>query len=299
MLLSNTENSFLNTKIKRKFQVCNGYLLEFDQLTRVIHYLFENKNESRISRIDLQENTGLSNRQIESLVSIGAALGIIKRGKQTLTEVGTLIAENDIFFESKETLAWLHFIGAGSLRNLIWFEVINTVLSNNNSLNQDKLNESLRTILVGQYTDRTIKKHLYEEVRFIVDAYLSRNFRKLELIRQTSEDLLYLNRYTKFDPLVFGAIIYHYGNIQETGLFQMEQLVNNSGSPGKVFNLNISHMRQLIDILHNKGYLKYETTHNLDQIRLKSEYSAMQFLKACLTGQALEVCDEPSKMEVF
>ena len=63
---------------KRKFQVCNGYLLEFDQLARVLNFMTENRSIKRVYRKELEENTGLSNRQLESLVSIGSALGLIQ-----------------------------------------------------------------------------------------------------------------------------------------------------------------------------------------------------------------------------
>ena len=77
--------------IRRKFQVSNGYLLEFDQLARILHYLLENRDAKKINRKALQEDTGFADRQIESLVSIGAAMGLITPGSQILTPVGLLI----------------------------------------------------------------------------------------------------------------------------------------------------------------------------------------------------------------
>ena len=98
---------------KRKFQVCNGYLLEFDQLARVLNFLSacdaqagmtENPSIKRIYRKELEENTGLSNRQLESLVSIGSALGLIQPRKQILTPAGSVIVKYDIFIEANGLL---------------------------------------------------------------------------------------------------------------------------------------------------------------------------------------------------
>src|SRR3990170_2632524 len=58
----------------RKLQISNGYLFESDQLSRALHFLAAHPAEKRIYRKDIQESTGLSNRQIESVVSIGCAL---------------------------------------------------------------------------------------------------------------------------------------------------------------------------------------------------------------------------------
>ena len=85
---------------KRKFQVSNGYLLEFDQLARVLHFLLENRHAKRINRKAVQEDTGLADRQVESLVSIGSAIGLIIPGRQILTPTGLLIAERDIFVDT-------------------------------------------------------------------------------------------------------------------------------------------------------------------------------------------------------
>jgi len=47
---------------RRKFQVSNGYLLEFDQLARILHFLLENRQAKKINRKVLQEDTGLADR---------------------------------------------------------------------------------------------------------------------------------------------------------------------------------------------------------------------------------------------
>jgi hypothetical protein len=58
----------------RKLQISNGYLFEGDQLSRILHFLAARSAEKRIYRKDIQESADLSNRQIESVVSIGSAL---------------------------------------------------------------------------------------------------------------------------------------------------------------------------------------------------------------------------------
>jgi len=265
---------------KRKFQVSNGYLLEFDQLARVLNFMAENASVKSIHRKELQEYTGLADRQIESLVSVGSAMGLIQPRKQTLGPVGTIIAKHDIFVEAKGTLEWCHYVGAGSYRNLIWYEVFNQLLPNGESMTQEGWTEYLRNAFTGQYSNGTIRKHLYQEVRFVVDAYLNRNFKKLELVNRTSDGRLYRRRYQTPDPLVFSAILYHYAEKNGTKLLQVMELTEMPGSPGVLFAMDEATFRQVVEGLHEQGWLRYEGTHNLDQLRLKEGHTALEFLRA-------------------
>lgn len=267
-------------KIRRKFQISNGYLLDFDQLARILHFMLENRDAKKISRKVLLEDTGFANRQVESLVSMGAAIGLIKPGSQVLTATGLLIAEHDIFLENRGALEWCHYVGAGSIRNLVWFEVFNSLLPGTSSMTQNELTEALRNALEGQYTKRTIGKHLYEEVRFVIDAYMESNFRKLEILHQSSDSRLFRRRHTGFAPLVLTAMIYDFYAANEAQLWQVGELAVTPGSPAMVFGLDAALFRQQVEELHDRGWLRYETTHNLDQIRLKPGYSAIEFLTA-------------------
>lgn len=265
---------------QRKFQVSNGYLLEFDQLARVLHFLLEHRDAKKINRKVLQEDTGLADRQVESLVSMGAAMGLIKQGLQVLTPAGLLIAEHDIFLEKKGSLEWCHYIGAGSYRNLIWFEVFNHILCEASPLKQEEWNERIRIDLAGKYSERTISKGVHEEVRFVIDAYMKRNFNKLGILHQASGERFYRQRYTNFSPLVLVAMIYDFCAAKEVHLTQVEEMATAPGSPAVVFGLDSATFRQLIEGIHDRGWLRYETTHNLDQIRLKPGFCTLEFLTA-------------------
>ncbi len=288
-----------NKSPRRKFQVSNGYLLEFDQLARILHFLLEHRDAKKINRKDLQEDTGLADRQVESLVSIGAAMGLIKPGNQVLTPTGLLIAEQDIFVEKTGSLEWCHYVGAGSFRNLIWFEIFNSLLAEASPMTQDQWNERMRSELASQYSNRTVSKHLYEEVRFIIDAHMERNFSKLELLHRSSDELLYRRRYTKFDPLVLSAMIYDFCAKNETHLFQVGEMAVTPGSPAVVFGLDATSFRQQIEGLHDRGWLRYETTHNLDQIRLKPGFSALEFLTSHFEDREPREGTKPPSEDIF
>lgn len=263
----------------RKLQLSNGYLFEFEQLSRVLHFLTARPAEKRISRKAIQENTGLSNRQIASVVSIGSALGLIRLGTQILTQMGAIIAAHDIFLERIGTLQWCHYQGAGHYRNLVWYEIFNHILFAEQATTESGWLADLRNTLSGQYTNRTIGKHLHEEVRFVVDAYLNRNFKKLEILHQNSEGQLYRRRHLHIEPPILCAMIYDYAAAHGESLLQVRETAEAGGSPSLLFGFDETTFRQAIELLHENGWVRYESTHNLDQVRLRDGLSALTFLK--------------------
>ena len=266
--------------IRRKFQISRSHLFEFNHFSRILSLLFENRSTKRISRDLLIENSGLPDGQVASLISIGAAIGLIQTRSQTLTPIGLIIAKHDIFLEGQGTLEWCHYKGAGSYKNFLWFEVFNHILAEEPAMTQEGLQEYFKKKLKGRYSDKTINDHVPKEIRFIVDAYTKRNFNKLEILHISTDDQLYRRRYTSFTPLVLTAMIYDFCNANKAKLSQVGEMAVTPGSPAMVFGLDMASFRQQIEGLHDRGWLRYETTHNLDQIRLKPDFSALEFLTA-------------------
>ena len=265
---------------RRKFQVSNGYLLEIDLLARILNVLLDRKNSKKVSKDFLEEETGFVERQVETLISMGAAMGLIIPNKQILSPIGRLISQYDIFIEQDGTLEWCHYKGAGTHKNLVWYEIFNTLLIEQPSSTIEDWTSRLRLDLEGKYSSRTLKKGLYEEIRFVIDAYMNQKFAKLKLLNQNIDVKFFIRRYTEMDPLIMSAMLYDYANLQNTQLLQVLEISAIPGSPATVFGLDPKTLRIEIEKLHDSGWLRYETTHNLDQIRLKTGFSALEFLSA-------------------
>jgi len=267
-------------KADRKFQVSNGYLLDCDQLARALHYMLEHPNTKRITRQELSQDTGLSNRQIESLVSIGAAMGLVHTGRQTLTPSGELVATHDVFLEAKGTLEWCHYVAASTFKNLVWYEVFNNLLVHESPMTQEQWVLHFRRLWTGQYSERTLGKGLKEEVRIVTDGYTNQNFSRLAFVQRTSDDKLYRRRYFGFEQPVLAAMVYDCAERNQTHLVQVRNLIEQPASPGYVFGVEEGGFRQELEALHGRGWIRYETTHGLDQIRLKADLTPECFLRA-------------------
>ncbi len=267
-------------KSQRKFQISDGYLLEFDHVARVLNFLLKNQDAKKINRKALQENTGLTSRQLASLISIGSAMGLIRNRLQVLTPIGALIAEHDIYIEKKSTLEWCHYSGAGSYQNIVWFEIFNHLLPNKDNMTKLGWRNYFHKNLSGQYSERVLKKKIREEVGFVVDAYMEQNLSKLELLQKTTDERLYIQRYPSFNPLVLSAMLYDFGSNIGSQLLQIGDMIGKAGSPALLFGLDAATFQQQIERLHERGWLRYETTHNLNQLRLKPSFSEYEFLAA-------------------
>ena len=270
---------------KRKMQVSNGHYLNFDHLARLIKAISSLREVPKVKMSDLAEETGLPFRQVRNRVSIARALGLFEKNMLQLTALGNLVSVHDPFCESIATLEYLHYKAAGNFDNLVWYEIFNSLLIHENVMNYTGWMEYFQKTLSDQYTEHSLKDHLGKEVRFILDAYMKQNFQRLLLLHQDEADNIYRRRYTQFAPLVLSAMIYEFCATKETHLSQVGEMAVTPGSPAVVFGLDVASFRQQIEGLHDRGWLRYETKHSLDQIRLKKGFSAFEFLAAHFDGR--------------
>jgi len=267
-------------KKNRKLQISNGHYIDFGQIARLIHSIATADQEQKITLSFLEEDIGLPFRQIRNRVSIIRAMGLfIKNGLQ-LSFFGNLIVKHDPFFEIQGSLEYVHYLAAGDYNNLIWFEVFNTLLPDEQILDYPNWLDYFRKQLEGHYSEKSLREHVAKEVRFIIEAYTQNNLKQLELFSKDSKGGLYKKRYIDPSPLIFCAILYDYARRQKTDLLQVENLLQDKGSPPVLFFMGEKMFHHILEILHEKCYLRYEGTHDLNQLRLKEEYSAELFLTA-------------------
>lgn len=263
-----------------KLQVSNGYSLDAAQTARLLTHIADHPEVKRFARRDLMEGTGLAEGQVESLTSIGAGIGLVAPVTARLTPLGELVLRHDLFLDASITLEFCHFLGAGNPRNLVWHAIFNEILPHQTPTDQAGWSALLREQLADSYSKRSLVKHVASEVRFVLDAYTVRNFKKLNLIYETPDKTLALRRYTALAPHSLAAMIYWVGDQHEARLVSFDEIQAEPGSPGRVFGLDASSMKQMVEALHQKGWIRYEVRHGLDQIRLIDGFEPLEFLAA-------------------
>jgi hypothetical protein len=281
-----TENK---QKSKRKLQVSNGYYLNFNQLAQLLNSAQANTGPGKNTTLHLSEDTGLPQRQVENLVSIGRALGIFQDLTLWPSLLGSLIFTHDGFFQAKGTQEFLHYVASANYRNPIWYEIFNSILPNEQPMDYQGWLNYFRHNLAEGYSAYSLKSHLRKEVRFVIDAYLDKEFQRLDLLHQAGDGRLYRRRYLNPEPLVLAAMLYDYAGKQGTSTLQVGEMPHIPGAPPRVLGMDEASFRQQTVKLHEKEYLRYEGTHNLDQIRLKPDFQVMSFLRAYYQGTEPQV----------
>lgn len=263
-----------------KLQVSNGYSLDIVQTARLLSHIAAHPEVRRFPRKDLMEGTGLSYGQLESLTSVGVALGLLMPVTGRLTPLGRLIVKHDLFLDAPASLEFCHYLAAGNPRNLVWHLIFNELLAEEKPTDQAGWSAWVRQRLAGRYSDRSLVKHVAHEVRFLLDAYRQKNFARLDLLAETPEETFVLRRHTALQPLALAAILYHLGGRGEARLVPFADLHDAPGSPGRLFGLDPGSLRQMVEALHGKGWLRFEVRADLDQVRLLEGYEPLEFLAA-------------------
>jgi len=276
-------------KLKRteqpKLQVSNGYSFDPAQNARLLTHIAEHPEVRRFTRRELMEGLGLSEGQVEGLTSIAAALGLVAPVTAVLTPFGSLVTRHDLFLDTTTTLEFCHFLGAGNPRNLVWHTVFSDLLHDERPTDQAGWSARLRERFSSRFSDKSLVKHVASEVRFVVDAYTVKNLKKLHLLYETPEQTYTLRRYTALQPLSLAAMIYWIGERQQARLVSVDRLHTEPTSPSRLFGLDSSSLRGMIEQLHQKGWIRYEVRHGLDQVRLSDGFGAMDFLAAAYEGR--------------
>lgn len=278
-----------------KLQVSNGYSLEPTQIARFLSAVAARPNSKKIPRKEIMDDTGLSYGQTEGLANISVAMGLILPLNQRLTDFGRLVATHDLFLDSLVTLQFCHFLAAGNPRNLVWHAAFNDLLFRLAPMPQTAWCNWFRDKLAGKYSDGSLVKHLAQEVRFLVDAYTVRNLAKLNLLSELPDKALALRRSSTLLPQVHAAMIYAIAERFQTSLFPFEYLHTRPGSPGRLFALDSGALRQAVESLHQREWLRFEVRHGLDQIRLIEGYSALEFLAAAYENRAPQISAPPPR----
>lgn len=264
---------------KRKLQVCNGHYLDFDLLARFIQILNE-MSDKDLKLKDIETETGIPASQVKNRISAGRAMGIFDEKKLKISPFGKLVLNYDLFFEKIVSLEFCHYLSASNFGNLIWYEVFNTLLVQEEPLTYEGWINYFMYNLRDNYSEKSLKSHIHKEVRFIIDAYTEKNFNRLKLLQQLPDESYYLVRHADLSPWVLAATIYHYCSARNINLFQIGETASTPGSPAMLFGIDADTFRHLLEDIHDRGWIRYETTHNLDQVRLRQGYTPLEFIAA-------------------
>ena len=271
--------------IKIKLQLSNGYYLRFEHLSRLLHYVVDRPDISRFTQKELASALGMSPRMVENLKSYGVALGLLTRVSCKPTELGELISKQDPFFDKDETLWFLHYTIASDKKYIVWNRLINCVFPKESKVTTEVARKYFSD-LNGHFSEKSLKKHLSKEIQSFFNAYTEQKFNRLEYICKLSNTIYRLNESVEVPDMCILASCYLYRDRYIKGAtgIEIEHLIKEQNSPGRVFHISENRFRQSIERLHTERRISIESRANLDQIRFRSNVYWLDIVKQFYEG---------------
>lgn len=266
--------------MKIKLQLSEGYYLRFDHLAKLISCIAKKSDNSKLSKNLLAEKMGMSKKMIANLLSYSGALGLKKKRKFELDELGNIIYKSDPFFLSQKTLWFLHYFLISNKEYVVWNRLINIVFYKENKVTTEKAMPYFRD-LIGQFTEKSIKRNIPKEINSFFNAYTEQNFCRLEYIKKISNHSYNIQNDFKVPDLCILASCYLYRDRYASGATALEisDLSRDENSPGRVFHISEYKLRLTFERLHAKRYISVESRANLDQIRFPSNKCWVDIIK--------------------
>lgn len=262
-----------------KLQLTNGYFLHFDQVSRIIQYSYDQKLRKIIPRAEFLDHLGMTKSQFKNLSSICTGLGLTKSRTLVLTSLGTIVAQNDIFFDKIDTLWILHYVISSEPKWVVWNRIINRILANEKTISTE-ISLPYYSDLSSIISEKTIKNKLPKEILSVLNAYSDQKFARLNLFKKTAP-----GEYKRSEPIEINHFPFLYCLLQfrdnrypgTTGLI-IKDILNNDNSPGKLLCLHKSKLENLLNKLHDFSLIRKETFGDLAQIRFADGLTKLKVL---------------------
>lgn len=252
-----------------KLELTNGYRLHFEEFTRILSYLKEQTGKNIIPRQEIIQSIGISIRQFESLSSIMVALDLIKPSTFLLTEFGSTVANNDLFFEKEDTLWILHYNASSNPKWVIWHRLVNQIFPNNRNIDTRVCLPYFQD-LAETYSEISLKRKVPKEIQAVLYIYAETHFLKLNYLSKIKTGVYKTEIPNEVSALSFLYMILHYLetiNDPSTAI-GIKSITEDENSPGKVLNIDSSSVSILFEKLSSTRLVNLETFGDLYQLRL-------------------------------
>jgi len=259
---------------KVKLQLTNGYYLHFDQVSRILQYALDQTPRKSIPRPEFINALGMTLKQFENLSSICVGLNLTKPRSFTLTLLGEVIAEQDIFFDNISTLWLLHYVISSEPKWIVWNRLVNKVFPENDLISTEVAKPYFED-LKGSFSEQAVDKKLPKEILSVLDAYSEQKFSILNFIEKESTGKYVGRKIERIEPLPFLYCLIHFRDnvYPNSTALVIQDIISSENSPGKVLFLEDYEVNSLLSNLHDHSLIRIETVGDLEQIRFNGDLS--------------------------
>ena len=269
-----------------KLQFTNGYRPRFDHISRILQYLLTQGDKKKISRQEIVSALGIPENQVENLTSMMTGFGLVRPRITTLTPFGRAVIKSDPYFEKIETLWILHFVVSSNPEWVVWYRVINTVLSSQDHYSVEQVSNRYFSDLAIHFSERTVSEKLPKEVGAVFAAYSRSELLHLGILEVEGTGNFIKSNPVEIPDLAFLFCLLYYRDEYSPGssAINTEDACLAEYSPGRVLNLPEYQVRTILGNLHNAGLVRLEKLANLDQVRLSDSMTQESVLERIYGG---------------
>ncbi|SCX88252.1 Protein of unknown function [Butyrivibrio hungatei] len=279
------------SKIKLRLQGHEKFALREGWLNKGL--IIVNENSGVFQSEEAPDIFGIGNNMVKSVRYWLRAFGLISEtpGKgASLTEIGRIIYDNDLYFEDVFTLWILHSNIAKNIEEATsWFMFFNRCQVDD--LNRDQIQQILKREITKYaegttFSDNSVKSdvdvilNMYSNTKEITDPE-DKNispFSELKLLKKVD------GRYSKVhaDRRVVNewVVLYELAN-KMLGLdsISIEELAINENGLQNIYQMNFVMINDYLDKLDALGYIHVDRTAGLDMIYREKEFSPVEVLE--------------------
>ncbi len=269
-----------------KLQFTNGYRPRFDHISRILQFLLTQGDKKKISRQEIVSALGIPENQVENLTSMMTGFGLVRPRVTTLTPFGRAVIQSDPYFEKIETLWILHFVVSSNPEWVVWYRVINTVLSSQDHYSVEQVSNRYFSDLAIHFSERTVSEKLPKEVGAVFAAYSRSELSHLGILEVEGTGSFRKSNPVEIPDLAFLFCLLYYRDEHSPGssAINTEDACLAEYSPGRVLNLPEYQVRTILGNLHDAGLVRLEKLANLDQVRLSDSMTQESVLERIYGG---------------
>lgn len=284
-----------------KFRAHETFFIRKGWISKGIHALKENPEVFITKDVNPTDTLGIGSNMVKSLRYWMQATGITtepSKGKRTqsFTEFGKLVAEHDPYLEEMGTLFFIHYkIMSQKSLATSWYYFFN--LFKACEFTKEDFVKDLNKYILDETGEEGSERSLTDDFNCIIGTYVPRYelnpgkvspennidcpLGELGLIKQIDHTKKIYKKMappvSSIDPWIVLAVIME--NAGDRSDISLNELLNGVNNIGRVFNLDVVSM---IDVLQNAeitGAIKIIRTAGLDIVRLEKKYTFLDCVK--------------------
>lgn len=249
--------------------------------------LYEIKNNPELFLEDnITDILGVGTNMVKAIKYWLITTGLIKeekKGKYALSEIGELIYKYDPYFEDSFSLFLAHYnLVCNKEKAIIWNLFFNKC--NSKIFNKKDLLEQMEYILEVEQKEYN-EKILLDEINVLIKTYTIDEdkadnpennflcpFTELGLLKRIDKDL-YQKQSPSFNKLSPYIVYYCMTNFVEGDAINIDDLLKNNDSVGKIFNFDKNILNEYLDFLKRQKMITVNRTAGLNMIYINKKYS--------------------------